>query len=83
MTILRKTLFAGLAAVTMISAGAVVAPSQAEASPSYGGYVAQPIHGYNYGYQNYYTPKCFWKKVWKKTHRWHYHKHKVSIKVCY
>ncbi|MCF6321377.1 MAG: hypothetical protein L3J32_06365 [Rhizobiaceae bacterium] len=89
MSTIKRTILAGLAAVTMISAGAVIAPSQAEAKHKYGSYYGgynyyggyKKVH--NYGYKNYYKPNCYWKKVWKKTHRWHHHKHKVSIKICY
>lgn len=52
MNILKKTLFAGLAAMTMVGAGATIAPTSAEA-------------GYGH-YHNYYQPVCFYKTIWKK-----------------
>jgi len=76
MTIIKNSLFAALAAVTMSAAGVTMSGTSAEAGYHYAG-------GYNIPqYGGYKVIKCRWGWIWKKTHRYHGHKHKIWAKIC-
>jgi hypothetical protein len=72
MTSLRKTLVAGLAGIALIAAGAVAAPSQAEAKHKLfaagaigfglGLALAAPVYGAPVYGAPVYQPTCWWKK---------------------
>ncbi len=71
MTSFKKSLFAGLAVLTMASATSAVSTTQASA----GGY----SHGHNYGHSQYRS--CHYKKVWRRDHWGNYFL--KTIKVCH
>ena len=81
MTILKKTLLAGLATITLASAGATISTSQAEAGYRHHGYNNHHNHGYKryYRYNNYYN--CHYKKVWRTDY--YGYSYLKTIKVCY
>ena len=82
MSILKKTLLAGFAAVTMATAGAPIMASEAEAGYRHGHH-----NHYNYGYKRHYKRhynnyyyNCFYKKVWRTDY---YGNHYLKrIKIC-
>ena len=80
MKILKKTLLAGMATLTLASAGATISASQAEAGWRYG-----HNNYYNHGYQQqyvYHKPyHCHIKKVWRIDH--YGYRYLKKIKKCH
>ena len=73
MTNFKKSLFTGLALITMASAGTAVSTTQANA----GGYGYS--HGNSYGHSHYRS--CHYKNVWRRDYYGNYYLKR--IKVCY
>lgn len=69
MKIVQKSLSTVLAVMTIATGGVTVSASQADA------------HSYRHHYKHY-KAHCGWRTIWKRTHRYHHHKHKIRIWVC-
>ncbi len=76
MSTLKKTLYAGLAAVTMATTGTAFTSTPAEAHYKYKKHYKHYKYKKHYGYKH----SCFFKKVWRKNY--YGHGHWVTVKVC-